>query len=338
MSADQLVLVTGATGFVASAVVFAYLERGFRVRATARSQDKIDKWEKKHAGKFERSKLEWAIVKDIAEKGAFDEAIKGVSILAHTASPFHYNVKDNEKDMLIPALEGTRQALRAAQKEASVSRVVVTSSFASVLDFGKLGPDTTYTHEDWNSATYESAAKSDQTPYVYCASKKIAEEEAWKISKEPETKWSLAVLCPPMIFGPPQQVIESMEALNTSAGAVWDVVDKKEVPPTLFPVWVDVRDIATLHVDATTKDVAKGQRYLCIAGHHDNSQIAAIGRKAFPDQAHRFPDAPVSEGNPHFKTDSSKVEKELGMKWIPFEQSVKDTLAELFAVEKSLKN
>lgn len=52
------------------------------VRGTVRSQDKADKWEAKHPQY--KGKIEWAIVKDIAEKGAFDEAIKGVTLVAHT--------------------------------------------------------------------------------------------------------------------------------------------------------------------------------------------------------------------------------------------------------------
>ena len=61
--------------------------------------------------------------------------------------------------------------MRAAQKEESVKRVVVTSSFAAVLDFGKMGPDTTFTHEDWNPVTYEEAKNMDpssQQPQIYC--------------------------------------------------------------------------------------------------------------------------------------------------------------------------
>ena len=77
--------------------------------------------------------------------------------------------------------------------------------------------------------------------------------------------------------------------------------------------------------------------YLCIAGHFDNSQIADVARKAFPDQASRIPDAEVTSGKEHFKTDSSLVEKELGIKWISFEDSVKDTLRQIFAIEKELK-
>lgn len=57
------------------------------------------------------------------------------------------------------------RSLRCMQ-EPSVKRVVLTSSFASVLDFDKLGPETTFTEKDWNPATYDSAKKADQPPYV----------------------------------------------------------------------------------------------------------------------------------------------------------------------------
>lgn len=68
----------------------------------------------------------------------------------------------------------------------------MTSSFAAVLDFDRLQPSTTFSEKDWNPATYDKAkGMGDNKAYVYCASKKIAEEEAWKIAKEPETKWEL---------------------------------------------------------------------------------------------------------------------------------------------------
>lgn len=194
------------------------------------------------------------------------------------------------------------------------------------------------------------------------ASKVIAEQEAWKIAKEPETKFSLTTICPPMIFGSPQQPIDSMEAINTSAGAVWGIVDAEKVPETSFPVFTDVQDIAKIHVLASTEEVAKGQRYLAIAGkcpfalqfcsfeprltfffslfqlgHFDNSQIASFGRQAFPDQASRFPAADAKAAPPHFSTDSSKVEKELGIEFMPFRTSVRGTLEELFKIEKSIK-
>lgn len=128
-----------------------------------------------------------------------------------------------------------------------------------------------------------------------------------------------------------------MESLNTSAGAVWSVVDANELPATSFPVFVDVRDIANIHVLATTEEVAKGQRYLTIADHFDNSQVVEIIARHFPEQKHRLPKVDKVEVPEHFASDSSKVQKQLGIKWIPFEQSIVDTARTLFALEAQLK-
>lgn len=70
-----------------------------------------------------------------------------------------------------------------------------------------------------------------------------------------------------MIFGPPEQKITSLSALNTSTQDIWNVVNgsyKSGVPPTAFPAFVDVRDVAIAHVRATEREEAKGQRYLFI--------------------------------------------------------------------------
>lgn len=40
-----------------------------------------------------KSKFEYTIVEDIAIPHSFDESVKGVDFIAHTASPFHYNVQ-----------------------------------------------------------------------------------------------------------------------------------------------------------------------------------------------------------------------------------------------------
>lgn len=152
-----------------------------------------------------------------------------------------------------------------------------------------------------------------------------------------QPSFALSTVQPPLILGPPSQVIESMDSLNTSAGAVWSVIDAKELPATSFPVFTDVRDIANIHVLATTEDIAKGQRYLSIAGHFDNSQIVEIIARHFPEQKHRLPKVDKVEVPEHFATDSSKVEKQLGIKWIPFEQSIVDTAKSLFGLEAKLK-
>jgi len=165
------VLVSGVTGFVGTWVTRAYVDAGYTVRGTARSQQKGAEWEE--ANPEYRGKIQWFVVEDIVTPGVFDEAIKGVDYVAHTASPFHHAVKDNERDMLQPALKGTLNMLEAAKKEPTIKHFVLTSSFAANLDLVKL-PQAgyTYTGKDWNPATYEQATKADNPGFVYCASKK----------------------------------------------------------------------------------------------------------------------------------------------------------------------
>lgn len=72
----QTVLVTGASGFIAAHVVEAFLQKGYNVRGTVRSDKTAAKVLKTHAKYSEQISV--AIVPDIAAPNAFDEAVKGV--------------------------------------------------------------------------------------------------------------------------------------------------------------------------------------------------------------------------------------------------------------------
>ena len=73
-----------------------------------------------------------------------------------------------------------------------------------------------------------------------------------------------------------------------------------------------------------------------VTDHFDNSVTAEILRTKFPEQAHRIPKGAVTFSE-HFKSDSSKVQKQLDFKFTSFEKSVVDTATALFALEKELK-
>ena len=136
-------------------------------------------------------------------------------------------------------------------------------------------------------------------------------------------------------------MVKDLDNLNTSSAQIWGIINGKseKIEETAFPVGCDVRDVAKMHVLASTLDVAKGQRYLTVTFHYSNDQIAALLRKAFPDKASRIPK--TGDGKPpfqHFDTDSTKAEKDFGIKWIGFEQCMKDTASKLWEIEASLQN
>merc|ERR1711939_485952 len=105
------VLLTGGSGFIAAHVLDILLKHGHTVITTVRSQAKADKIKSAHPDAGD--KLSFKIVEDIAVEGAFDEAVKidGLEAVIHTASPFHFNVTDTKKDLLDPAINGTKGVL-----------------------------------------------------------------------------------------------------------------------------------------------------------------------------------------------------------------------------------
>ena len=63
-------------GFVASHVIDQLLELGYKVRGAARSQAKLEEYQKRWDDKFPQQ-FEFVEVPDILKSGAYDEAIKG---------------------------------------------------------------------------------------------------------------------------------------------------------------------------------------------------------------------------------------------------------------------
>lgn len=179
---------------MATHIISSFLSAGYNVRGTVRSEKSAEGVKKSHP-KY-TSQLSFAIVPDIAAPHAFDEAVKGVDGVIHNASPFAFDVKDNEKELLKPAIQGTKGCLEAVKKFApKVKRVVVTSSFAAIVDMSKgTRPGYTYSEKDWNPCSYEDAKKGDGS-VAYCASKAFAEREAWEFGKDPEVKFDVVTIC-----------------------------------------------------------------------------------------------------------------------------------------------
>ncbi|GIZ38807.1 hypothetical protein CKM354_000220800 [Cercospora kikuchii] len=338
-SERSLVLVTGGTGFVATWIINQFLTAGYNVRTTVRTPAKGDKVMKTHA-KFEQ-RLEFAVVDNITEVGLFDEAVKGVHGVVHTASPCGPIGEDNERDLLCPAIEGTRSVLRSVAENApQVEKVVITSSFAAILDPKQgLHAGHTYSEKDWNPITYEGARTGDAVT-GYLASKKFAEKAAHEFVEEHQPNFTIAAICPPMIYGPLAHTT-SIDSLNTSSADLWRFLDgslsEKGIPETSFPVFVDVRDVAQAHLKAYEKDTKKNERYLVACGTYSYADVASALRKAFPERAHKIPDPRSAELSQHYGVDNSQSRTELGLTYIPLEQCVADTGRSLIQVEETSK-
>jgi len=337
MNQETTILVTGANGFLGAATVLDALARGYKVKGVVRSQNKADAFLKQYPNYG--SNLKFSIIRDLMDEAAFLGATIDVDYIIHTASPFSFEIKDNIKDCLEPAVEGTRNILRVASQRPAIKHVVITSSNAAVGDLSDgLAPGKTYTEADWNPATWEAAVNSKDAGFVYCASKKFAEKAAWDYIAFHKPHFSITTFCPPWLFGPPMQPIESMDKLSESNAFIWNMISKSEpeIPPTLFPIMIDIRDLAQLQVDALTNPKAKNQRYLATGDEAWNEDIVYAFKEAYPELAFRAAKGPYHKPAPHYKHDTSKVERDFEITWTPLKKTITDMAKVLFDKEKEL--
>ncbi|KAL2355447.1 hypothetical protein BJ546DRAFT_1060464 [Cryomyces antarcticus] len=335
------VLLTGGSGFIAAHVLDYLLEHGHSVVTTVRSQEKANKIKEAHPN-VSKDKLDFALVEDIAKEGAFDETVKSdppFEAVVHTASPFHFNVTDIQKELLDPAYIGTTGILKSIKKSApTVKRVVITSSFASIIDGSKGNwPEHTYSEADWNPMNQEQALKD--APSGYRASKAFAEKAAWDFVEKENPNFSISTLCPPLVLGPIVHYLNSLDALNTSNQRVRDITmgkAKDEIMPTGVYIWVDVRDLALAHVKAMEVPEATNKRFFVTAGYFSNKEIAQVIAKNFPQYKNELPTEKTPGGDyPEggiYKYNNKRVQEVLGIKFRSLEESIVDTVKSLQAV------
>ncbi|KAI5458037.1 hypothetical protein BGZ63DRAFT_56189 [Mariannaea sp. PMI_226] len=341
---DQLLLLAPANTCIffpsIAHILEQLLEKDYSVITTVRSEDKAQKIREAHKDKVDAGKLEFAFVPDIAKEGAFDEVAKtpGIEVVVHTASPFRLNITDPQKDLIDPAVIGTTGILKALHASApSVKRVVITSSFAAIMNEPRLtDPTLTLSEASWNPVTIEDITRSAHI--AYRVSKTFAERAAWDFVAANKTSFDLVTINPPLVLGPVVHHLATLSSINTSNERVVSLLRggwKEGIPPTLpVALWVDVRDAARAHVRAIEEPSAGGKRLLATAGFFKNRTIAEIVRANFPEFADKVPGPEVPGGDlppldEIFKLDNEATNKVLGIEWTSLETSVKDLVVSL---------
>ncbi|ANB15656.1 methylglyoxal reductase (NADPH-dependent) GRE2 [Sugiyamaella lignohabitans] len=217
--------------------------------------------------------------------------------------------------------------MQAAKDVGTVKRVVLTSSFASVIDVDRgAGPGFTYTGKDWNPLTYEEACKGDAV-IAYRGSKKFAELAAWDFVKENANSinFDLVTHCPPMTFGEVCHPIKGHKDLNVSNAVLWSIVEGVDpLPVSRVPVWINVGDLAKAHVNSLLIPEVGGRRYVPASPEKFSYQkIADIIREKFPWAKSR-----VTKGNPNepipesYDLDSQAVTDDLGVTFTSLEETI----------------
>lgn len=339
MDKNKPVLVTGATGYVAGWLVKRLLEEGITVHAAVRdpkNKEKtahLDELAAKTKGSIKYFKA------DLLKPGSYAEAMEGCELVYHTASPFTTDVKDPQKQLIDPAVNGTANVLDQANKTKSVKRVVVTSSCAAIYTDAsdcQNAPNGVLTEDVWNTT-----ASLDYQPYSY--SKTLAEKKAWEMH-DAQKRWELVTINPSFVLGPalnPSSVTSESYNILKQLG---DGTMKMGAPRMGIGV-VDVRDVAEAHFQAGFNPKASG-RYIT-SGH--NSDILDMALTLQPKYGDKYPIPQKAlpkwllmlvgpfvnklfsrryvknNVNVEFRADNSKIKRELGITFRPVKETMEDS-------------
>ncbi|SHN09420.1 NAD-dependent epimerase/dehydratase family protein [Chitinophaga sp. CF418] len=276
LKVSETVLVTGGSGFIASYCIIALLSKGYKVKASLRSLNRVaDVKQMLSVGGIQDFDNLSFVQADLSHERGWKEAAEGCSYIIHPASPTPNPAAKHEDEFIIPAVNGVLFVLRAA-KAAGVKRVVLTSAFGAIgIGTNKKSP---YTEEDWSDLTQDLPA--------YQKSKTLSEKAAWEYIAGEGKGLELAVVNPVAVLGPVLGADYS-HSIQMIHGMLKGTI--KGLPNIRFP-YVDVRDVADLHLRAMIQLAANGQRFLATSGKAISMlDIAGIMRAGLGVQAAKVP-------------------------------------------------
>ncbi|MFD9391934.1 NAD-dependent epimerase/dehydratase family protein [Streptomyces sp. NPDC060000] len=336
--AGRTVLVTGGSGFVAAHLVRQLLERGYHVRTTVRGTADTAKLRPlralrdAHPGRLDLFEA------DLLTEGSFDEAMKGCAVVFHVASPFLMpeKIKDGRRDMVEPALTGTRNILAAVERTGTVERLVLTSTVGAI--FGDYADVREMDDRTLSEKYFNTTSTVENNPYHYA--KTVAERAAWE-AEAAQSRWRMVSVNPGLILGP-----SLTPASDSGSLFLLDELFKGYFfygAPDFSFTTADVRDVAAAHIAAAEHPEAHG-RYIVAAPemtsfhqmsrallkHHPKNR--RLPRTALPHWPVRIlgPAFGLSQEyirnhlGIRFRVDNRRSTEELGLTYRPIEETLVD--------------
>ena len=344
MADKDLVLVTGASGFVGKWCVVKLLEKGYRVRGTIRSEAKAKQVRETVSaivGADAASRLE-LVTADILDDKGWPEALAGVTAVIHVATAIRGDEPRDQSLVIRPAMEGTARVQRFTD-QAGIKRLIITSSIATV-GYGHGQTSGTRTYDETHFTNLENM----RWPWAYCIGKTKAERAAWAFAKDHGME--VTTIHPGAIIGPALD-----DDASISVGMVSGLLDSSTpaLPSNGFSI-IDVRDVADMHVAALEKPEAIGQRYLATAEYMPFPEVAKVVQELYPDRKivnRAAPDWAIKLvamfGGPARQIindignvkifDGRKGEALMGHKYMTARQSIKDTAESVIKFGLKLK-
>lgn len=180
---------------------------------------------------------------------------------------------------------------------------------------------------DWDlsvdeGGTFEDPANPAATPMVlYMASKLLANNATWDFWKTAKPQYALVSMHPGFVYGPNLVQTSAAGIMGGSNSALWGFI--MAGTPTGFLTAVHVQDVAEAHIRALDPKIVDGSKYLLVGESTTVPEIARFVKQHYPDAGSVITEDAQGVLD---RTNTTKAETELGMKWRPFEDMVQGVM------------
>ncbi|GLA12058.1 hypothetical protein AnigIFM62618_007191 [Aspergillus niger] len=208
-----LVFITGATGFIGSAVAIKTLQAGYSLRISVRNKEQIPNL-KAALSEF-KDKIDFVITPDITQETSFAGKLNGASY-------------------------GTTAILKEAAKVSSIKKVVITSSIVALTprsgfpEGGVIKEDNDWDLSVDQTADFTGANDEATSMSLYHASKLLANQASWDFKKAENPSFSLVTIHPAFVYGRNPLQTTAEELSGTNALFFLTVADGKPLAPLLL--------------------------------------------------------------------------------------------------------
>ncbi len=268
--------IIGGSGFIGSYTTKKFLEKGYNVKVSVTDIKKSEKYQ--HLFNLENSdNLNISSLK-VEDLEVLKDFISDCEIVIHGGTPFQLDVKNPQKELFDPTINGTENFLTAVSETPSIEKVVIIASVAAY--------NTNFPMPAGGKTLHETFSEND-TPFIseeshpYAQAKFLANQTVERfISECPNLAFEITSVSPVGVMG------KSLSTREDSTSTGLQFLFKNKIAPNPFVQMlydsnaemaiVDVQDVAEAIFKAATTSGLHGKNYLLSSESYPVSDLSLM--------------------------------------------------------------
>jgi nucleoside-diphosphate-sugar epimerase len=274
--------IIGGSGFIGSYITKLFLENNFKVKVSSTDIYKKERYQ--HLLRFKNAENLKICPLNVEDKNDLNDFVKDCQILVHGGTPFKLEVKDPQKELFDPTINGTQNFLESVKRTPTVNKVVCIASVAAYNTNFPFPPD----NEPLKRPFTENDIKYyNEDNNSYAQAKFIANQTVESFIKENNgLQFEIVSVSPVAVMG------KALSARDDSTSVGLQFLFKNKIAPNPFIemiyendvefAMVDVVDVATAVFKAATTSGNHGKNYIISSDSWKVSDITLMLNNKIP--------------------------------------------------------